>query len=84
MRDTQREAEIQAEGETGSMQGVRRGTRSRGPRIMHWAEGRRSTTEPPRDPLRINIQGKETLVRVSLVRDIINRKYQPLCVWELN
>ena len=29
MRDTQREAEAQAEGEAGSVQGVQRGTRSR-------------------------------------------------------
>ena len=48
MRDT--EAETQAEGETGSMQGVRRGTPSRVSRIMPWAEGRRQTAEPPRDP----------------------------------
>ena len=34
MRDTQREAETQAEGEAGSMQGARCGTRSRHPGIM--------------------------------------------------
>ena len=41
MKDTQREieAETQAEGEAGSMQGAQRGTRSRDPRIMPWAEG---------------------------------------------
>ena len=38
MRDTQREAETQAEGEAGSMQGARRGTRSRVSRIRPWAE----------------------------------------------
>ena len=41
MRDTQREreAETQAEGETGSMWGARRGTRSQVSRITSWAEG---------------------------------------------
>ena len=46
MRDTHREAET----ETGSMQGARQ-TRSQVSRIMPWAEGRRQSTEPPRDPL---------------------------------
>ena len=39
MRDTEREAETQAEGEAGSIQGARCGTRSRVSRIMPWAEG---------------------------------------------
>ena len=39
MRDTQREAETQAEGEAGSMQGSRRGTGSWGSRITPWAAG---------------------------------------------
>ena len=47
MRDTHTEAETQAEGEAGSMQGGRRGTRSRVSRITpqaevalnHWATG---------------------------------------------
>ena len=39
MIDTQREAETQAEGEAGSMQGARRGTRSQVSRIIPWAEG---------------------------------------------
>ena len=41
MRDIERErgAETQAEGEAGSMQGARRGTRSQVSRIMPWAEG---------------------------------------------
>ena len=54
MRDTERDrervAETQAEGESGSMQGAQHGTQSRDSRIMPWAEGRRHTTEPPRDP----------------------------------
>ena len=44
-----REVETQAEGEAGSMQGARHGTRSQDSRIMPWAEGRRQTAEPPRD-----------------------------------
>ena len=39
MRGTQREAETRAEGEGGSMQGARRGTRTQVSRIMPWAEG---------------------------------------------
>ena len=51
MRDTERrEAETQAEGEAGSMQGASCGTQSQDSRIMPWAEGRYQTTEPPRDP----------------------------------
>ena len=34
MKDTEREAETQAEGEAGSMQGAGRGTRSWDPRVM--------------------------------------------------
>ena len=45
-----REAETEAEGEAGSLQGARCGTRSRDPGITPWAEGRHSTTEPPRRP----------------------------------
>ena len=36
---SEREAETQAEGEAGSMQGARRGTQSWGSRIRPWAEG---------------------------------------------
>ena len=47
-REREREAETQAEGEAGSMQGARGRTWSWDPRITPWAEGRCSTTEPPR------------------------------------
>ena len=52
MRDKERErgAETQAEGEAGSTKGAQSGTRSQDPRITSWAEGRRSTAEPPRHP----------------------------------
>ena len=52
MRETQREteAETQAEGEAGSMQGARRGTLSRDLGVTPWAEGGRSTPEPPGCP----------------------------------
>ena len=46
-----REAETQAEGEAGSMQGARCGTRSQDSRIAPWAKGRCKTPEPPRDHL---------------------------------
>ena len=50
MRDRERGAETQAEGEAGSMQGARRGIRSRVSRIVPWAKDRRQTAVPPRDP----------------------------------
>ena len=40
MRDTHREAETQAEGAAGSMQGALHGSRSQDPGIMPWAKGR--------------------------------------------
>ena len=39
MRDAEREAETQAEGEAGSMQGAQHETRSQVSRIPPWAEG---------------------------------------------
>ena len=50
MHERHREAETQAEGEAGSMQGAQRGTQSRVFRIVPWAKGRRQTAAPPRDP----------------------------------
>ena len=49
-REREREAETQAEGEAGSMQGAQCGTRFQDSRITPWAEGKCSTTEPPRCP----------------------------------
>ena len=48
----ERQVETQAEGEAGSLRGARCGTRSwsRDRGITPWAEGRCSTTEPPRRP----------------------------------
>ena len=51
MTQIEREAETQAEGEAGSLQGAQGGTRSRDSRITPWAKGRSQTTEPPRNPL---------------------------------
>ena len=66
MRDTQREAETQAEGEAGSMQGAGCGTRSWDSRITPWAEGRCSTAKPPRVPPQslILIQTEQTSKKV--------------------
>ena len=50
MSDREREAETQAEGEAGSMQGTACGTQSRDSGIMPWAEGSCSTAEPPGCP----------------------------------
>ena len=51
MRDTEREAETQAEGEAGSIREARCGTRFQDSGITPWAKGRHQTAEPPRDPL---------------------------------
>ena len=50
MRDTEREAETQAEREAGSMQGAQCETRSQDSRTTPQAEGRHPTAEPSRDP----------------------------------
>ena len=47
MRDREREAETQAEGEAGSLQGVQHGTQSWVSRIRPRAKGRCQTPEPP-------------------------------------
>ena len=51
MRDTQREAQTQAEGEAGSMQGARRGTQSWDPRITPWAKGSAKPLSHPGIPV---------------------------------
>ena len=57
-REREREAETQAEGEAGSLQGARRGIRSRISRMAPWAKGRRQTAAPPRDPGRTENKGR--------------------------
>ena len=54
MRDTEteREAETQAEGEAGSMQGARCGTQSQVSRITPWAEGGTKLLSYPGCPIR--------------------------------
>ena len=47
----EREAETQVEGEAGSMQGARRGTRSQVSRITPWAEGGAKPLSHPGCPL---------------------------------
>ena len=77
MRDTQREAETQAKREAGSTQRAPCGTQSQDSRIMPWAEGRRSTTEPPRRPpdrfLKVN-QGSCLLLLASSFFFLMIRK----------
>ena len=55
MRDIQREAETQAEGEAGSRLGSQF-------RITPWAKGRRTATEPPRRPNNILLIGCQQLM----------------------
>ena len=43
IHETQRERETETEGEAGSMQGARCGTRSWVPRVRPWAEGKHPT-----------------------------------------
>ena len=58
----QREAETLAEGEAGSMQEARCGTRYQNSGITPWAEGKRSTTEPSRSPLFLVSQEERELI----------------------
>ena len=51
MRDTEREAETQAEGEVGSAQGAQHWTQSRDSRIMPWAKGSAKPLSHPGCPL---------------------------------
>ena len=51
MRNTERKAEMQAEGEAGSLRGAGCRTRSQDPGITTQGKGRRSTTGPPRHPM---------------------------------
>ena len=62
MRDTEREADTQAEGEAGSMKEAGCGTWSQDPGIMPWAKGRRQTAEPPRYPSFVNFVSSLSLV----------------------
>lgn len=50
MRDTEREAETYVEGKADSSQGARSGTHPQNVGITPWAEGSRSTAEPPGIP----------------------------------
>ena len=64
MRDTQREeAETQAEGEAGSMQGARRRTRSQGPRVTAWTEGGAKPLSHPGIPPSDHFKSKKTTIR---------------------
>ena len=51
MRDTETQAETQAEGEAVSMWGTRRGSRPWVSRIKPWAEGRAKPRSPPGCPI---------------------------------
>ena len=51
IHEREREVEIQAEGEAGSMQGAPRGTWSRVSRITPWVEGGAKPAEPPWPPM---------------------------------
>ena len=56
MRD--REAETQAEGETGSMQEAQHGTRSQVSRIMPWAEGGAKPLSHPGCPVCVCLKSR--------------------------
>ena len=55
---TEREAETQAEGEAGSMQGAQRGTQSWVSRITPWAEGAKPLSHPG-CPLPVILRGEK-------------------------
>ena len=70
MRDTERESgrETQAEGEAGSMQGVRCGTQSRVSRIAPWAEGGTKPLSHPGCPTKFVLKYFKLLFVWWLVR----------------
>ena len=68
MRDTERERQRQAEGEAGSLQGASCRTLFQDPGITPWAEGRCSTTDPPRCPRMYKLN-----IKLFLISDILKR-----------
>ena len=54
----ERHREAQAEGETGSMQGSRRGTRSRVSRVTSWAEGGAKPLSTQGSPIKLVLKPK--------------------------
>ena len=50
MKDTQKEAQTQAEGEAGSVQGAQCGSRSQDSRITPWAKGDAKPLSHPGSP----------------------------------
>ena len=71
MRDTEREAETQAEGEAGSLRGARCGTRSRDLGVTPWAEGGCSTAEPAARPS-TNLYDLETQALRGETRSLVS------------
>ena len=67
MRNTQREAEPQAEGEAGSMQKAQCGTRSQDARITPWAEGTPNHSATRVAPARVVLKNSDTLIFNSCV-----------------
>ena len=75
MRDTQREAEAQAEGEAGSMQEPDVGLDPGSPRITPWAEGRAKWLSPLGCPklLDLNVgEKKKEVANVPLLTKVPN------------
>ena len=84
MRDTEREAESQAEGEAGSLWGAWCRTRSQDPRIMSWVKGKCSTTEPPRCPMyTLFLSIYHHLPISKIVTDKTNMFHQKSVLWLL-
>ena len=83
MRQSEREAETQAKGEAGSLQGPRCGTRSWNPRIMTWAwtEGRCSTPEPPRCPEFSSFKARKTLSAIGTPKILHTRLMEPIVLF---
>ena len=70
MRDTEREAETQAEGEAVSLRGTQFRTWSQDPRITTWAKGRRSTTEPPRLPVLFILEQHYYSIELAVIMEM--------------
>ena len=95
IHERHRETHTQAEGEAGSLWGARCGTWSQDSRIMPWAEGRCSTTEPPRHPMwvisngcshicRINSQARYCWMKRQIIFVVLINVHKMPSVWGCN
>ena len=84
MRDTHTDRGREAEGEAGSMQGARQGTRSRVSRITPWAEGsakRLSHSGCPNLPIFDKIAIRSKMVSLQFIFSNVVQRNSTLGIW---